>query len=86
MLYQDLGRIWDNDGRSFDRYTVELYAEDGSTYFLGIGDTGNTPNGFCMVVDARPGAHLGREVGLADITPAAQRAVMSELAMDWANA
>ena len=43
--------IWDNGGETFDRYTVR-FELCGEVYFLGIGPTGNVPNGFCMHLDA----------------------------------
>lgn len=75
-------RIYDNGGRSFDRYTVYFEEVD---YFLGIGDTGNVPNGFCMTVDAVKGPHLGEEITLDQMTDAARKAVEAELQLiaDW---
>lgn len=75
--------IYDNDGRSFDRYTVIL---DEYGYALGIGATGNVPNGFCMALDLDEiveGPHLGRKITLDDMTDAARRAVLDEIA--WAK-
>ena len=72
--------IYDNGGRSFDRYTVFLHDHG---YTLGIGGTGNVPNGFCMTVDAIEGDHLGRIISLDDMTPAARLAVIRELS--WAD-
>ncbi len=74
-------RIYDNGGETFDRYTV-VFAYGGC---LGIGDTGNVPNGFCMHVgdihdgDVVEGDHLGRRIMLAEMTPAARAAIRGEL-------
>jgi hypothetical protein len=76
-------RIYDNGGRSFDRYTVILLDHD---YALGIGDTGNVPNGFCMSLapgEYVEGPHLGALITLAEMTDAARRAVEAELR--WAD-
>ena len=74
-------RIYDNGGETFDRYTVVFY--DGEC--LGIGDTGNVPNGFCMHVGSihdgtvAEGDHLGRRISLDEMTGAARAAVRGEL-------
>jgi hypothetical protein len=73
-----INRIWDNNGRSFDRYTVEFEEQGGEFWYLGIGDTGNVPNGFCMVVEATPGPHLGERITFNDMTLAAQKAIENE--------
>jgi len=76
-------RIWDNDGETFDRYTVE-FLEDEDTeafgpYYMAIGDTGNVPNGVCMHVDGvMVGDHLGREIDISEMTEPARRAVLQE--------
>ena len=75
--------IYDNGGRSFDRYTVILHDFD---YALGIGDTGNVPNGFCMSLspgDYIEGPHLGKKIMLENITEPARKAVLAEL--EWAE-
>lgn len=74
-------RVYDNGGRSFDRYTCFMPGG----YVLGIGDTGNVPNGFCMTVDAVEGPHLGERITLSEMTDAARKAVESELllAASW---
>lgn len=71
-------RVYDNGGRTFDRYTVIF--PDGDA--LGIGSTGNVPNGFCMSVEAIEGEHLGRIVPLEAIPERVQAAVRSEWA-EW---
>ncbi len=71
--------VYDNGGETFDRYTVIL-REYG--YALGIGDTGNVPNGFCMSLapdEYVEGPHLGRVISVEDMTPAARKAVEDEL-------
>lgn len=74
--------VYDNGGRTFDRYTAFLSdGEEG--YALGIGDTGNVPNGFCMHVDAVRGAHLGRVILLEEMTEPARRALLAEV--EWAE-
>lgn len=71
-------RIYDNGGETFDRYTVFFSDHPGNV--LGIGDTGNVPNGYCMHVEAEEGEHLGETITLAEMTDAARKAVENELA------
>jgi len=77
--------VWDNGGETFDRYTVaiRLPEEHGGVYYLGIGETGNVPNGFCMHVGGpeavMEGEHLGAVLSLDEMSEAARRAVVSEL-------
>jgi len=55
--------IYDNEGRTFDRYTVILL--DGSA--LGMSVNPDSPQGFsewCQVVQ---GAHLGRKISLKEL-------------------
>lgn len=73
MVYDGEVTIYDNGGETFDRYTV--FHSDPDEPTIGIGDTGNVPNGFCMTVDAVEGDHLGEIICLADMTEAAQKAV-----------
>ena len=71
--------IYDNGGRSFDKYTVIMHDYD---YALGIGPTGNAPNGFCMSIDLDDiclGPHLGDIIGIDEMTDAARAAVLDEM-------
>jgi hypothetical protein len=69
-------RIYDNGGESFDRYTVVF--QHGYPP-LGIGDTGNVPNGFCMTVDAMEGPHLGERVTFDSLPTVVQKAIRDYL-------
>jgi len=79
-VLEDAVTVYDNGGRSFDRYTVFL---NDHGYALGIGETGNVPNGFCMTVDAIRGDHLGKIISLDEMSDSARAAVLSELS--WAD-
>ncbi len=62
--------VYDNGGRTFDGYA------------LGIGDTGNVPNGFCMSLSPGEyveGPHMGEIISLNEMTDAARRAVEGEI-------
>jgi hypothetical protein len=71
--------VFDNGGQSFDRYTV--FFDDGFGTALGIGETGNVPNGFCQSVDAQPGEHLGEQVPYDSLPEPVKKAVQAE----WEN-
>jgi len=76
--------IYDNGGLSFDRYTV-FFPSD-AIMALGIGSTGNVPNGFCMWVDAvnpkiyrpRTNHNLGVEIKFEDCPLPVQKAIKEE--------
>jgi hypothetical protein len=64
-------KVWDNGGRTFDRYTVFL----GSDAYV-VGPTGNHPQGVCMYVgDAASVDPEGEPVAIADLPPAVQDAI-----------
>lgn len=59
-------RIYDNDGKTFDRYTV-IYMdspENRSGIFAAVGMSANPfhPQGFGQHTSAMPGPHLGRRI------------------------
>lgn len=75
--------VYDNDGRTFDRYFVVLHDYG---YALGIGPTGNVPNGFCMSIAPEEyviGPHLGRIITIDEMLEPARLAVERELV--WAR-
>lgn len=55
--------IYDNKGRTFDRYTVIL--SDGSA--LGLSDNPDSPLGFSQWGDAVEGSHLGERISLKEL-------------------
>ena len=68
--------IYDNGGKTFDRYTVFFPSDETSA--LGIGPTGNVPNGFCMWVFAIKGNHLGKKINFADCPIPVRKAIKEE--------
>lgn len=75
MIAESEVTVYDNGGKTADRYTVVPKNPDWP--WLGVGETGNVPNGFCMTVDGVEGDHLGEIIFIAEMSPAAQRAVDS---------
>lgn len=64
-------KVYDNGGQSIDRYTAVFDDRP----WLGVGETGNVPNGFCMTVEGVEGPHLGTLVSITDLPEAARRAI-----------
>lgn len=76
-------RIYDNGGETIDRYTVVF--PDGEC--LGIGESGNVPNGFCMHVGSihetgaaavTEGEHLGERVTYETLPKPVRLAIRAE--------
>lgn len=63
-------RVWDNGGKTFDRYTILPPANAGAQYrehgnaWTAIGASRNPfhPQGFGQHVTAMPGPHLGKRI------------------------
>ena len=80
----EIGEIRDNGGRTIDRYTIEILVgvTDGDyddAYYIGAGDTGNTPGGFFMTVD---GPSDDPEIDFEDLPERVRRDVLREI--EWA--
>ena len=59
--------IYDNEGETFDRYTVctdERYNDCGFIHVLGLSDNPEHPQGFSQWGSALIGEHLGKKVAL----------------------
>ena len=65
--------IFDNGGRTFDRYTVLFPDMDA----FAIGSTGNVPNGVCMHVE-QIGQPEGVEIDFVSLPDPVQRAIQDE--------
>jgi hypothetical protein len=72
-------RIYDNGGKSFDRYTaIDIdRPERQVNMFSAIGFSADPfhPQGFGQHTSAMPGRHLGKRVKLADLPPDARKFV-----------
>ena len=80
----DCWRIYDNGGKTLDRYTVCLEVErwEGHTPFyaaLGCSEGGRA---FSQFTEAQEGRHLGKRVKLASLDPDTQAHIRSRLAYD----
>lgn len=75
--------VFDNGGRTFDRYSIYLgYGE-----YLGVGETGNVPNGICQHSEGLPPSQLGAVLGVQvplDRVPEPVRAAVRAEADVWA--
>ena len=76
-------QIYDNDGTTFDRYTVVYMDEPGHRPGLfaarAMSRNPSDPQGFGQHCTALPGKHLGRRIELKDLPMACQRLVHSDL-------
>ena len=76
-------RIYDNGGKTADRYTVVYMDEPERTpgTFACVGMSANPfhPQGFGQHSQAMPGRHLGRRITLADLPADCRRLVAQDL-------
>lgn len=77
-------RIYDNNGKTFDRYTVLFMDQPenrpGCYAALGMSDRPFHPQGFGQHTVAMPGRHLGRRIELQDLPEDCRRLVAQNLA------
>lgn len=65
--------IWDNEGASFDRYTIVTNVEEvdarGNTLLmcLGLSHNPTDPQGFSQWSTAQEGEHLGKRITFEDL-------------------
>lgn len=76
-------QIWDNGGKSFDRYTIFKAREHFVKYwyknklFDAIGSC-KTGNGFYLHIEAAKGPHLGKRVKFEDLDKQLQNRLINE--------
>jgi len=78
--YGTVLRLYDNGGKSFDRYTIipprwaKQYRERSRLFeAIGASKYPYSPQGFGMHVSAMPGAHLGKRIKWQDLPEDVQR-------------
>lgn len=76
-------RIYDNGGKSFDRYTA-VYMFEPETRPNTFGARGMSkhpfsPQGFGCYVSATPGRHLGKRIEFSDLPIDCQKLVLQDL-------
>ena len=81
-------RIYDNDGKTADRYTV-VYMDHptraGLYECVGMDEKPFHPQGFGQHSEAMPGLHLGRRIKLTDLPKDCQKLVLRDLKDDENN-
>ncbi len=81
---QDI-RIYDNGGKTFDRYTV-VYMDcpEGRGLYGARGMSAHPfhPQGFGMCCTAMPGRHLGRRIAFEQLPVDCQKLVQQDIAFD----
>jgi hypothetical protein len=83
-------RVYDNGGRSADRYTVVYSGNYGSYLYLGMNSAPFHPQGIGMHGEGKHGpidrptyGHLGKKIKYADLPPDCRRAVLEDYADIW---
>ena len=74
-------KIYDNGGKTFDRYTVltEPYHFGKSCEALGLSDNPTDPQGFSQWGDAYEGDHLGKEIKFEKLPENIQEHIIERL-------
>lgn len=76
-------RIYDNGGKTLDRYTAvymkQPERERGIYAARGMSENPFHPQGFGLYCSAMPGRHLGRRIAFEQLPPDCQKAVLLDL-------
>ncbi len=73
-------RIYDNGGKTFDRFTVIFMDEKESQGLYGARGMSEDPfHGFGQYCSAMPGRHLGKRIRFEDLPKPCQQVVMNDL-------
>jgi hypothetical protein len=78
---QIIKSIWDNKGKSIDRYTVIFKEDEGA---LGLSDNPNHPNGVAMFLDVHDfveGEHLGDNISWESLPKKVQSYVVDRISL-----
>ena len=74
-------KIYDNEGKTVDRYTVVVNEEHNGLYeCLALSEHPTHPQGFSQWSDCMLGSHLGREVKFEELSKELQEHIKSRLA------
>jgi len=75
--------VWDNGGKSFDRYTIILRRAWITVYPLeaafGLSDNPDKPDGFSQCCEVIDGPHLGKPIAWMDLPENIQKHVVKRL-------
>lgn len=75
-------RVYDNEGKTFDRFTVVYMNErerDGSYAARGMSEHPFHPNGFGQYCSAIPGRHLGKRIPFEALPADCKKLVLMDL-------
>jgi hypothetical protein len=82
MTHNDL-RIYDNNGQTFDRYTVVYMnlpeSREGEYSAVGMSENPFSPSGFGLHVIASPGRHLGKRIRFEDLPMDCRKLIQSDI-------
>lgn len=73
--------IWDNDGKTFDRYTIVLEKEKHEKFYpmLGLSHNPWHPQGFSQFGQGIRGPHLGRRIGWTSLSQKVREHILRRL-------
>lgn len=79
--------VYDNGGKTFDRYTIVLHGKEwaergGLTTMLGLSHNPTHPQGFSQWTSGTPGRHLGRKITFSRLPKNIQSHVRARLEPD----
>ena len=71
-------RVYDNGGKTFDRYTVAYMDETNGVFvqMLGMSENPFHPQGFGQHCEGTPGRHLGRRISFNELPEDCQKATI----------
>jgi hypothetical protein len=75
-------RIYDNGGKTFDRYTaVYMTISEGVGLYgaRGMSENPTHPQGFGQYCSAQPGKHLGKRISFDALPAACQKLILSDI-------
>ena len=78
-------RIYDNGGKSFDRYTaIYMNEPEGRGIYgaRGMSERPFDPQGFGLYCSAMPGKHLGKRIAFEALPIDCQKAILNDLGQE----
>ena len=74
--------IYDNEGESFDRYTVITNKQDSDTNYtlcLALSHNPNSPQGMSLFCSCKEGKHLGKKIEFSELSEEIQKHILQRL-------
>ena len=76
----DIRSIWDNGGKTADRYTIVLNIKEEDKYWcIGVSDNPDHPQGVSQLGMCKEGEHLGKQISWEDLPDNVRKHVVDRL-------